>query len=101
MGIGQPGVEGKARHFEGKAQEETPEDKAANQSTALFVGNIHKGSRRCSADNVECAGCKVGGQNGQQHCYRADQGVDKELDRGIAAILTTPDADQAGTSAPG
>ena len=89
VGVGQPGMERKGRNFDREADEQgDPGDPLERHAIAARVGRERGHVKRRGR------GVVVQPQHRQQDQDRAQQGVEEELDRGVFAARTAPDADQ-------
>ena len=99
VSVGQPGVEGEHRDFNGKGEEESEEQQRGDGGS---VGRIGINFRRGFVESGEAEGIDAGQrmvmeieeQDAQQHQHRASQGVEEKLDRGVKLARAAPDADQ-------
>ena len=95
--VGQPGVEGEHRHFDGEGEEEAQEQQRGDVRTVVGI-NLRRGF----VESLEAEGVDAGyvlmmeveEQDAQQHQHRAGQRVEEELDGGVEFARASPDADQ-------
>ena len=94
MSIGQPCVEWEHRHLDRKSDEHASEDPDLNRptkQTAVF-GEICNVEARFACGHL-ARHLKVERQEGNEHQRRTEHRVQEELERGVLAILATPDTD--------
>ena len=94
MRVGQPCVEWKHRHLDGKADEHAGEDPDLNRTTKQTavlskIGNVEA----CFACGHLARHLEVERQEGNEHQRRTEHRVQEELERGVLTIFATPDTD--------
>ena len=96
IGRGQPGVEGKHRHLDGKAGQYA--DSQPQHHGAQVRGNhrlqFARRSQQRQVRKVHAAGGKKDRQKGHQQRHGAGHGIDKELRRRRPAPLAAPQLDE-------
>src|SRR5215469_1459107 len=102
MRVGQPGVEGKHRHFNGKAKEEGEKDQILRRQTKKdrlrrdfeIINEFDDVKGEFARSIVWVTIEKVERQNPQQHEHRAKQSVQEELNGRIQAPPMAPNANE-------
>ena len=96
MSIGQPGVEREHRYLDTEADEHAAEDQqlaAAGDAGTGGVGELTHVERAQELTGDGILGEEEQRQEAEQHQGRAEQRVEEELQRGVAAVVATPHRD--------
>ena len=88
--VGQPGVEGEHRHFDGEADEERPEHPLLHVQRQV---ELHQLGDFEGVDAELVVVLEVQRQDAEQHQDRAGQRVEEELDGGVQLARAAPHAD--------
>ncbi len=97
VGVGEPGVEGEHRHFDGEGEEETEEQQRCSVGTVVGV-NLGRGLiKRFEAEGVDLRHAvmvEVEEQDAQQHQHRTGQRIKEEFNGGVEFARASPNADE-------